>query len=204
MDDPAPPRQKPAPARHALHPLLRHRWSPRGFEAVTVPREALLSVLEAACWAPSSFNGQPWRLICAPREEPALFADFFACLTPPNKVWADRSGVLILGAVKQLRDRDGQPNRYAEHDLGAAFACAALQAVACGLQLHVMGGFDPEAIAACCDLPEGYRPVSMAALGVPGAPDHLPDDLRERELAPRRRHPLSDVVHLGRWGRPLA
>jgi nitroreductase len=203
MDDLSPPRPNPASAEQSLHPLLRHRWSPRAMSGEPVPRESLLSVLEAARWAPSSFNEQPWRFFCAPREDAALFAAFFECMTPPNRLWVDRAGVLILGAVKERRDRDGEPNRYAEHDLGAGWACAAMQAVSWGLQLHVLGGFDRDAITAVCGLAEGFRAVSMGALGVPAEPDHLPEKLRMRELAPRSRHPLAEIAYLGRWDRPL-
>lgn len=203
MDAVPPKGQRPAPVDHPVHPLLQHRWSPRAYSGAPVPRAALLSVLEAARWAPSSFNEQPWRFICAPREEAALFEAFFDCLTPPNKRWVREAGVLMLVAGKRARDRDGQPNRYLQHDVGAALACAAVQAVDCGLQLHVMGGFEADAIAGVCGLPDGWVPVAMAALGVPGDPATLPEDLHSRETAPRRRLPLSQIASLGRVGTPL-
>lgn len=198
------PVHKPAAVDHDIHPLIRNRWSPRGFDGSSIKDEVLLSILEAARWAPSSFNEQPWRFGIAKRDDQATFSAYFACLTPANQPWAHRAGVLLVGAAKRLRDRDGLENQYYQHDLGAALGYACLQASASGLAMHLLGGFDRAMIASACGLPEDFLPVTMAAIGLPDGGEQLPEHLRTRELAPRSRHPVTDISFNGTWGTKLS
>ncbi len=195
--------RNPAPVLYPVHDLVKMRWSPRAHDGKAVSRDELATLCEAARWAPSSFNEQPWRFLVAPRDDEAGFAALFECLTPPNRRWADKVGALIVVTAKRIHDCDGLPNRYAEHDIGIALGVMSLQAAALDLAFHIMGGFDRAAIALLCGIPNGYEPISMASVGHVGLSDTLPADLETRETAPRRRKPFNEVVFGPRWGSPF-
>jgi len=189
-----------APADHPMLDAIAERWSPRAFDADRPLAEIdVLPLLEAARWAASSSNIQPWRLAWALRGDPA-FARLFASLNPGNAAWADRAGALVLGcAVVEKPDNKG-PNRHAAHDLGAALAQLAVQATANGIATHSMAGFDREAARAALAVPEGVEPYTVVALGWPGDPALLDEERRKREGAPRTRLPLAEVAPRGGWG----
>jgi nitroreductase len=195
---------KPAPAGHPIHALLRERWSPRAFADRPVPVEALASLFEAARWAPSSFNEQPWAYLVAPRQDGADFQRLLACLVPGNQAWASAAPVLALSVAKLAFDRNGRPNRHAFHDVGLASAQLTLQAAALGLAVHQMAGFDVGQARRAYGIPEGWEPAAAIALGYPADPVTLPEDLRQREVQPRRRKGLEEFVFSGSWGRPAA
>ncbi len=194
----------PAPVDHPVHELIQRRWSPRVFSDRPVEAATLLTVLEAARWAPSSFNEQPWSLIVATRETPEHFERLLACLTPGNQSWARHAPVLMLSVAKLAFERNGKPNRHALHDVGLASAQLALQATALGLAVHFMAGFDGALARETFGIPDGFEPGAAAALGYSEEIDRLSDEARERELAPRRRKPLEDFVFSQRWGEPAA
>jgi nitroreductase len=189
-----------APADHPLLDAIAERWSPRAFDPDRPLTEAdMLPLLEAARWAASSSNLQPWRLAWALRGEPA-FARLLGCLNTGNAAWAHRAGALLLGcAVVDKPDGKG-PNRHAAHDLGAALAQMAVQAAANGIATHAMGGFDRGAARAALAVPAGVEPFTAVALGWPGDPALLDADRRARESAPRTRVPLSEAAPRGGWG----
>jgi nitroreductase len=162
-----------------------------------VDREALLTLLEAARWAPSGGNGQPWRFVWARRGTPD-FAALLAALVPGNREWAHAAGALVLLAARTVRD-DGKPAASAAFDAGAAWMALALQGTLSGLVVHAMGGFEKAAARAAAALPDGVEPQVVIAVGHPGSPDALPERLRDRE-APSERLPLSALAHEGRWG----
>jgi len=162
-----------------------------------VPREAVLTLLEAARWAPSGGNGQPWRFVWALRDTPA-FAALLDALVPGNQAWAHRAGALVLLAAKVMRD-DGKPAASARFDAGAAWGSLALQGTLSGLAVHAMGGFDHEKARAAAGLPEGVEPQVVIAIGHPGAPDLLAEKDRAREQ-PNDRLPLEAFAFEGRWG----
>lgn len=199
-DAPLAPVQHRAPADHPLLDAIAARWSPRAFDPDRPLAEAgMLALLEAARWAASSSNVQPWRFAWALRGGPA-FARLLGCLNPGNAAWAHRAGALLLGcAVSDKPDGRG-PNRYAAHDLGAALAQMAVQAAADGIGMHAMGGFDRDAARAAAAVPEGIEPFTMVALGWPGDPALLDADRRAREGAPRARLPLAEIALRGGWG----
>lgn len=190
------PDAKRARSDHPLLPAIAARWSPRAFDpARPLAERDVLPLLEAARWAASANNLQPWRLPWALRGEGA-FAALLACLAPGNAAWAGRAGVLLLGCTV-LAKPDGSPNRHAAHDLGAALAQLALQAAVAGIGVHLMGGFDPARARDALGVPDGVEPYTAVALGWPGAPASLDEPARAREVAPRERRPLAEVAPRG-------
>lgn len=196
--------EKMADTHYPVHDLIARRWSPRAFDPRPVAADQIRSVLEAARWAASSFNEQPWTFLVARREDRAAFETMLDCLVPGNQVWARQAGVLILTVVKRTFTRNDRPNRTAEHDVGLAAATLTLQATALGLSVHQMGGIDLEAIRRVYSIPEGYAPLTGIALGHPGTLEHLPAELHASEGEPRERRAQDAFVFDGAWGRAAA
>lgn len=192
--------EKPAEAAHAIHDLIARRWSPRAFDEQPIEPDKLKSLFEAARWAPSSNNEQPWRFIIGTKETPSDHDRLLACLVEGNRKWAFRAPVLILSVASLNFEDDGKLNRHAFHDTGMAVENLVLQATALGLQVHQMAGFNVEKARATCLIPTGFDPVAMVAVGYPGDPAVLPDYLREREMKPRERQPIADFVFSTKWG----
>ena len=195
--------EKPADTLYPIHDLLRQRWSPRAFDDRPIEPEKLRSLCEAARWAPSSNNEQPWRFIVANKDYETEWNRLFACLVEGNRKWAYRAPVLILSVASLNFEDDSTPNRHAFYDTGMAVENLVLQATALGLSAHQMAGFDVEKARADLKIPSGYEPVAMIAVGYPGDLASLPDRLRERELQPRSRRPISEWTFSGQWGEPL-
>lgn len=191
--------EKPANTQYPIHDLLARRWSPRAFSDQPVEPDVLRSLWEAARWAPSSANEQPWSFLVATREDPQEFSRMLECLVEGNRVWAKQAPVLMISVAARL-DRDHDPNPHAWHDVGQAVAHLSVQATALGLFVHQMAGILPEKIRVLYEIPDSHEPVTAIAVGYPGAPEQLPDKLRQRELAPRTRKPIGDFVFAGRWG----
>jgi len=185
-------------ARHAdttapLLDALVSRWSPRAYDPTAdVPTETLRTIFEAARWAPSANNVQPWRFIVARRGTEG-FAKIHDALLGFNQAWADSAAVLVVN-LAETTGPDGAPRPWARYDLGQAVAHLTVQAQHEGLHTHQMGGFDAAALHADFDLDPAVEVVSVTAIGVLGDPSALPDALREREAAPRVRKPLADLV----------
>jgi len=192
--------EKPAPAEYEILDLLRRRWSPHAFDARPVEADKLHRVLEAARWAMSSFNGQPWSYILATRDQPEAWQRLFDCLVEGNKAWAHTAPVLMLSVAALKFEHNGKPNRLAQHDVGAASAMMTIQATAEGLFVHQMAGFDTERARQTFQIPEDHEPMAAIAMGYPGDINVLPEKLKERTLAPRVRKPLSQFVFRGKWG----
>ena len=197
--------QKPAATDHPVHSLIRERWSPRAFSPKAVPPEVLQSLFEAARWAPSSNNEQPWAFIVAAHEDSASHARMLSTLVQSNQAWAGQAPVLVIAVSKLAFARNGNPNRNAFYDTGGAVAYLTTEATARGLFVHQMAGFDPGKAIELFSIPSGWEPIAAFVIGYPGNPDSLPDKpLRERELAPRNRKPLSEFVMSGSWGHPAS
>lgn len=192
--------EKPAQARYPIHELLKRRWSPRAFAPRRVEPELLCRLLEAARWAASSRNEQPWHFILATKDQPAGHDRLASCLRPRNQRWARHAPVLMLSVARLYYERDGKLNKYALHDVGLAVQNLIIQATALDLFVHQIGGFDVEKARTALNIPKGYEPVAMVALGYPGDPQTLPPDLYERELKPRQRRPLEEFVFSETWG----
>lgn len=192
---------KPAPADWPIHELIAGRWSPRAIGDRPVEREKVAAVLEAARWAPSCYNEQPWRYYIATQNDRESFERLGDCLLEGN-AWARRAWLLGLSVARLTFRRNGKPNRHAWHDVGAASENLFLQATHLGLSMHQMAGFDVETVRALLGPDDDLVPVAMFALGYPGNPDDLPEKLRDRESAPRTREPLEAFVFEGAWGKP--
>jgi nitroreductase len=190
--------EKPAQTQFPIHDLLKKRWSPRAFDERPVEADKLLSLFEAARWAPSSNNEQPWRFLVATKENKAEYDRLFNCLVEGNQQWAHHAPMLLLSVAK-LQFEDGSPNRHAFHDTGMAAENLVLQATALGLVAHQMAGFRIDQARVACQIPEGYEPAAMIAVGYPGDPAQLSDRLRAREGQPRVRKPLTEVVYSTTW-----
>jgi nitroreductase len=195
--------KKTAPTDHEVHDLIRDRWSPRAFSSKPVGDRELRSMLESARWAPSCFNEQPWRFLVARQEDEAEFGRLLSCLTEKNQRWAKNAPLLMLSVASKQFERSGKPNRHALHDVGLAAAQLTLQATALGLRVHQMAGFSQERARELYAIPEDFEPVAAIAIGYPGDPKDLSEDLRERELSGRSRHPQDEFVFAGTWGKPL-
>lgn len=185
-----------------IHDLIARRWSGRAFDpGKSIHRAQLLALLEAARWAPSCFGDEPWHFIVWDRSRSEFaWQKAFDCLKPGNQLWAMNAPVLGLSlAATHFRDRQ-RPNRWAQHDTGAAAENLCLQAAAMGLMAHQMGGFDPERARTSFGIPGEYQPMAMFAVGHPGPEQLLEGELRDRELAPRTRQDLNKNFFEDRWG----
>jgi nitroreductase len=192
---------KPATTDVPIHDLLRNRWSPRAFADKDVPPDVLRSVFEAARWAPSSNNEQPWAYLVATKDDPENFAKLLGTLVEFNQNWAKHAPVLAISVAHLNNARDGKPNRVALHDVGSASAQLTLEANARGLFVHQMAGFDANKARETFHIPEDWQPVAAMAIGYAGDPASLPQPLRDRELSPRTRKPLSEIAMTGDWGK---
>lgn len=191
--------EKPAPADRPILDLLARRWSTRAFSDRSLDRNALASLFEAARWAPSSGNGQPWSYLVATQDDPAEHERLASVLTPGN-AWARKAPVLAL-SIATLHRAD-KPNRTALHDLGLANENLVIQAVSMGLAVHMMAGFHVEMAREVFEIPVNHDPHAMMAIGYPGDPESLPEDLRAKDIAPRQRKPVREFVFSGKFGQP--
>ena len=187
---------------YPIHELLAKRWSPYGFEERSVSQSDLRSLFEAARWAASSYNEQPWSFLVARREEPEEFARLLSCLVEGNQGWAKAAPVLVLGVVSLRFSRNNKDNRAAVHDLGLAAGNLVVEATARGLNVHQMIGILPDKAREEYQIPEHHEAWTAMAIGYAADPAKLPDALKERDLAPRQRKALTQFVFTGEWGQP--
>ncbi|MGH7897357.1 MAG: nitroreductase family protein [Candidatus Binatia bacterium] len=185
-----------------IHELLPKRWSPYAFADRPVSGADLRSLFEAARWAPSSYNEQPWSYIVATKDDREEFQRLLGCLVEANQVWAKAAPVLGLGVVNLNFVRNGKPNRAAVHDLGLASGNLVLEATARGLFVHQMIGILPDKARETYGIPEGSEAWTGLAIGYPGDSTKLPDALKERDLSLRQRKRVSEFVFGGSWGSP--
>jgi nitroreductase len=196
--------QKLTATEFPVHDLIRKRWSPRAFAAKSVSPEILGSLFEAARWAPSCNNEQPWSFIVGTKEDPETFAKILGTLVEFNQAWAKNAPVLAIAVSELAFAKNGQPNRNAHYDTGAAVSQLTTEATSHGLFLHQMAGFDPQKAAEVFGIPAGWEPIAAFAIGYDGEAESLPQGLRERELAPGTRKSLREFVMSGHWGQPAA
>ena len=191
--------EKPAETTHAIHDLLRRRWSPRAFANQAVEPETLGSLVEAARWAPSCFNEQPWSFLVATKDNDSEHRRMLECVVEGNVGWAQHAPVLMISVAKLAFDRNGKPNTHAWHDVGLAVGNMLVQATALGLGAHQMAGFYPEKAKEVYGIPDGHEPVAAIALGYPGNSQSLPDELQRRERGVRSRKAMNEFVFMGHW-----
>ena len=192
--------QKLAATQYPVHELIRERWSPRAFSETAVSPETLQSLFEAARWAPSCNNEQPWAFLVGTRGEGDTFKKILGTLVEANQTWAKHAPVLAIAVSELAFAKNGHSNRNAFYDTGAAVSQLTTEATSRGLFVHQMAGFDPLKATEAFAIPNGWEPIAVLAVGYAGDPQTLPDVLRERELAPGTRKPLHEFVMSGQWG----
>jgi nitroreductase len=187
-------------ADYPINSLFLDRWSPRAMSGEPIGETELLTLFEAARWAPSSYNGQPWRILYAHRDT-ENWPTFFNLLVEFNQTWAKNAAALAVLISKNTFDHNDQPSITHSFDTGAAWANLALQGTLSGLVIHGMQGFNYEKAKIDLKIPDGYTVEAMAVIGKPGKKEELPDKLQERET-PNDRRPLSETAFEGIWRQP--
>ena len=182
---------KKANLDHPVHEIIARRWSPYNYAEKLIGKEDLRSILEAARWAASAFNEQPWRYIVASKDNPEAFQKLLSCLVEPNQAWAKNASVLGLGIVSRTYSRNGKPNGTALHDLGLASAQLTMEASARGIMVHQMAGILPDRARDLYHIPEGFDAVTGLALGYPESGE---GEMADRDATPRQRLPQSEFV----------
>lgn len=194
--------EKPAVTGFPVHELIRKRWSPRAFADELPSQKDLGSMLEAARWAPSCFNGQPWRFIIARKDQKDLYDRILQCLREKNQSWAHQAPVIGILVIRQDFEYNGKPNRWCNFDGGLAMSQLILQAESLGWSVHVMAGLHRDKAREAFGIPDNFEPHVAFVVGKKGDPDTLPGDYPEQEREPRERKPLKDIVFSGTWKEP--
>jgi len=192
--------EKHTPTDYPIHPLLEKRWNNRAFDPHPVEHPRLKSLFEAARWAPSSMNNQPWRFVVGEKND-AAYEAMSEAMMEANRQWAAQAPFLVLVAA-HTRYENGNPNPTALYEVGQAVAYFTLQAVSMGLTAAQLGGFDSNRLMEMLKLPPEDLPVAMLAVGIPGPQDVLTDGVAMRNQAPRMRKPLEAFVFGAPWGTP--
>lgn len=187
-----------------IHDLLTDRWSPRAFAEQDVEPEKLRRLFEAARWAPSCFNDQPWFFIVGRRGQGDTYDRLFECLIEFNQLWAVTAPVLLINVARAGFAYNGKPNRHAWYDVGQAMGNLLVEATHLGLVVHQMAGFDPELARTKFDIPQTFDAVAAAALGYVGDPGVLPEGVEEKKPGERERRPLNEFVFGDRWDSPFS
>ena len=173
---------------------IQQRKSRRAYADNSIEPEKIQSLFEAARWAPSSMNEQPWTYIYATKDQPELWDKLFSTLNDSNKIWAVNASLLILSLARKNFFRNDQPNVSAKYDLGGANAFLSLQATHLGLNVHQMGGYDRDKAKVVLNISDAYEFGALMAIGYPGDIESLPEGLKQREVAPRERYVQQEFV----------
>lgn len=188
---------------YPIMPVLTQRRSARGYTSQPVPAEVLNQIFAAASSSASCYGEQPWRFLVGTQTGSAeAYEKILGSFVEFNQAWAKMAPVLVVGIAKLNFSHDGNPNGWAKFDVGQATATLAIQAAELGLQVHQMAGFSPDKVRAAFSIPAEYEPVVAFTLGYPGGLDAMPDEARDREMAPRTRKPLAEFVFEGGWPTP--
>lgn len=194
--------EKPAITSTPIHDLIQRRWSPRAFTGEAVDRETMTKLLEAARWASSRFNSQPWRFIIATQDDPAGFQTLFNCLMVGNQKWAHKAGALIAVVANLISRPGADPNPAMHYDVGLAVGQLVIEAMANDLHVHQMAGIERAKIVETYGVPEGHAVICCLAIGKMGDKEELEDPFDAREVAPRERKTLDEIAFSGSWGNP--
>ena len=190
---------KLADTDYPIHELLQKRWSPRAFSEKLIDTELLNQLFEAARWAPSSYNEQPWRFIVARKDNEEAYDQLASVMNDFNQSWAMDAPVLVLALTKTTFDLDGRDNPHAGHDLGQAIAHLTFEATKNDLYVHQMAGILPEKARELYNISDDYNPMTMFAIGYKGQPESLNDKMKKQETSPRIRKDLDEIVFDGEW-----
>jgi len=187
-------KKKPSPDfRFPVNEMIRNRWSPRAFSGQPMEESTIMSLFEAAQWAASAMNEQPWRFIYAVKNDTVKYEKIFSCLNDANKNWAGNAPLLIITFISTLFKKTNEINKWAMHDLGLAIGNLTMQASSLNLYVHSMAGFSPDTVRAEFSIPADTEPVTVLAVGYLGNPDMLPEKLKEREMQARNRIPINEL-----------
>ncbi|MFQ5660089.1 MAG: nitroreductase family protein [Gammaproteobacteria bacterium] len=197
--------EKKAQTRVPINELLAGRWSGRAYDpSRPVSREQLITLIEAARWAPSCYGDEPWRyIVCDKSTDQTAWDKLFGCLMPLNQSWVKNVPLLILSAADSKMRKDGKLNRWGEHDTGAASMSICIQATELGLMAHQMGGFNVDKARESFAIPGQYVPMAVIAIGYQLPRENIPEVLKEKEMAGRVRRDLTSNFFAGAWGNPV-
>ena len=195
----------PAITQVPINETLANRWSGRAYDAAKpVSHEQVITLLEAARWAPSCFGDQPWRFIVWNKNADAqAWQQGFDCLVPGNQAWVKDAPVLLLTCADTLFNHNQKPNRWAQYDTGAAAENLCLQASSMGLMAHQMGGFDADKVRETFAIPAQYIPMAMMSIGYAANISTLEGEILTRETAARKRRPLNELFFADSWGKAI-
>ena len=188
---------KVAQVEHEVHEFIKNRWSPRSFDDKRIEKETILSLFEAARWAASAYNEQPWRFVYATKDNRENYNKLLECVNENNRVWIATAPLLILTVIKNDMVRDNKPNRCAMHDLGLATGNIMAEAMSLDLYVHVISGFDSEKACTLFNISSAYSPVTMITVGYLGKPDALPEKFKAPETSPRTRKKIEEFAFEG-------
>lgn len=196
---------KPAITQEDIHEIIANRWSGRAYDASQPVSQAnIVSLLEAARWAPSCYGDQPWRFIVWDKnQDAAAWQKACDCIVPGNQAWAKDAPVLVLVCADTLFNHNQKPNRWGGYDTGAAAVSLCLQATSIGLMTHQMGGFDGDKARVAFNIPEQFEMMSMMSVGYAADIESLEGETKERETSARQRRPLGELFFNGEWNQPI-
>ncbi len=192
--------EKPANTSQNIHPIIKNRWSPRAFDNRPIKEETLRRIMEAARWAPSSHNEQPWRFVLGVKGE-ETYNKLYEIMIEFNQKWAGSAPVLLL-AIGKTTSEKGRENAVFQYDVGQSMAYITFQASEEDLVVRQMGGYSKEKARELFNIPENHQPIAMMALGYQASPESLPEDFQDMEKAPRERKPLDQLVYKDSFGSP--
>ncbi len=185
-----------------LNELLKNRYSPRAFSSKAIEEEKVKSLFDAAKWAPSSMNEQPWRFIIARKDDVIKHSQLVNILKEQNQTWAKNAPLLVLVVAKLTHELNGRENHYALYDSASAAAHLTFQAAHLGLYIRQMGGFDKAKAKEVYQIPDGYEPVTVLAIGYKGNLEEFPEDIQKFEKSVRIRKELDEILFEGKFGEP--
>jgi nitroreductase len=186
---------------HEILDVIARRFSPYVFQPRAVERDKLMSCLEAARWAPSSYNEQPWSFLIAERDGQE-FQRMLDCLLEGNQAWAKNAGFLLITVAAETFSRNNKPNRVCDHDIGLAAGNLTLQAMSLGLHVHQMEGINLSKTRHVYGIPDSHHPLTAIAIGYAGDPDNADNEqLAQRDKTPRKRKSIDDIIFQGQWNK---
>jgi nitroreductase len=195
--------RKVATPEYPVIDLIKNRWSPRAFSSNPIEEEKIMSLIEAARWAPSCYNEQPWTFILFKKENQEAHKKIIDIISHKNQLWAKAAPLVILSVVKINFERNGKTNKHAMHDVGAAVNNLTMQANSMGLYVHQMAGYNSEKAKELINIPEGYEPVTAIAIGYLGNKDDLPEEFIKSEMAERERKSIAEFTFDSKWHNKL-